>query len=277
MSSNKLTEADIAGLDYHHHEFRASYQDIMNLLVNVEILNRCITACANVPFPEDTSCPSYLDFAERIQTYFLNSQALHEMLTTTKGYTNERSDVSDEFKAMVIFAKVIRNKVAHEGVWIPYATRGVVKDKGRFKFFALPKANLKKMIIEASIRDKQKAVNAFKIGSSNDESEMQKLVDLDNQLIDLIKRSNDWTEEALKYLDAHYSGEFEVHNFMLNHYRIFVPWVIRHFERRTREQKVKQVSELRRKANIKTLDEKLEACKQLYQEFTTQTNADHKS
>lgn len=270
VSSYKLTEADIAGLDYYHHEFRYDYHDIMNLLVNLEILNRCITACENAPFPDDPSCPSYLDFAEKIQTYFLNSQALYEMLSKTKGYKSESRGVSNEFKAMVILAKVIRNKVAHEGVWIPYATRGFVKDKGKFEFFALPKAKLNKLIIEVSIRDKQKAVNDFKLSSYNDVSENQQTIDLDNQLIALIKRSNDWTEEALKYINAHYSDKFDVYNFMISHYRVFAPWVIGHFERRAKEKEVRLVSELRKKMDIKTLEEKIEDCKSLYQEQINQ-------
>lgn len=260
------TELEIANADFYQHEFRLQYQAIMNLLANVEVLNRCIIFCANVPFPDDTSCPSYLDFAEKIQTYFINSQALYEMLTTTKGYKSDLGNTSDEFKALVTFAKVVRNKVAHEGVWIPYATKGVIKDKGLYEFFALPKDTLRNLIFEASIADKKRAVRDFTINATEVNPDNNKLNDLDNRLIALIQRSNEWTEIALKFLDMHYSDKFDVHSFMLHHFRVFVPWVIHCFELRAKAKDVKQFSELRRKIEVRTLDEKIKACKQLYQE-----------
>lgn len=264
-TSKRPNEQDIASLDYYHHEFRLKYREIMDLLANVEILNRCITHCANLTYPEDTSSSIYLDYAEKIQTYFINSQALYEMLTTTKGYKSGQKSAPDEFKALVTFAKVVRNKVAHEGIWIPYATRGFVKDKGPYQFFSLPKSALRDLIFEASMRDKKQAVREFNDAVIEAKPNNQRLDDLDNTLIGLIQKSNEWTQIALRFLDTHYSDKFDVHSFMLRHFQVFVPWVIDCFERRANSVEVKQFSELCRKVNVKTLDDKLKECKQLYQ------------
>ncbi len=241
------------------HANRDEYQEAINLLMNLDVISESLEQCLRIDLPRDTTESSiYLGFAISLQTYFVNAQGLNNSLTW-------QDAPSSRLKGMISIARIIRNKVAHQGIWLPSNSRRNPLEKGSFAYFGLPLSELKSLLLKQSLTDKKRLL-AKQLSQM---SEASNVLGSDT----FVSHANDldsWTQDALALLDSDYSSPyFDVVPFMKHHYIEYVPWVLAVYTELLEDEAWAQVADLRNQVDLCTLEERLAALDTKYNKIVS--------
>jgi len=244
-------------LDLVEHPQYDSYQTAFNLLANLDVMSNSFNKCLELNTNSNQEL-TFIEIATQIQTYFITANGLHEKIYTTLNF-NKNEKVSSEFKGIQTIARIIRHKVAHEGIWIPTAARGFKKDVGSYRYFALSNEELKTSLIKQSLLDREKLIkNQIKQLNKNllQFSSSEELVSHLNQESEDI---NTWTDYAFELLKNRFENDyFDVIEFMRLHIRKFIPEVINIYRAVIAQKHFIEISKLRKETKFKTIQERLE-------------------
>jgi|GEM_PF-2980480 len=241
------------------HAHREAYQEAINLLMNLDVISESLERCLRIDLPRDTTESSiYLGFAISLQTYFVNAQGLNNSLTyQANPYTR--------LKGMISIARIIRNKVAHQGIWLPSNSRRNPLEKGSFAYFGLPLSELKALLLKQSLTDKKRLL-AKQLSQM---SEASNVLGSDT----FVSHANDldsWTQDALALLDSDYSSPyFDVVPFMKHHYIDYVPWTLSVFRDLYQADGMSEVAQLRTQVGLCTIEERIELVQSKYDKIVS--------
>ena len=241
------------------HAHREAYQEAINLLMNLDVISESLEQCLRIDLPRDTTESSiYLGFAICLQTYFVNAQGLNNSLTF-------KEEPSSHLKGLISIARIIRNKVAHQGIWLPSNSRRNPLEKSSFAYFGLPLSELKALLLKQSLTDKKRLI-AAQLGQMDETSMTQGAQAMLNNANDL----DSWTQDALTLLSTDYpSAYFDVVPFMKHHYIDYVPWTLSVFSHLCQNKGMAEVAQLRTKLGLCTIEERIELVQSKYDKIVS--------
>jgi hypothetical protein len=224
------------------HDIKEEYMEWLNLLANVDVITDALNTCISIEFPENPISPLYVKFALNLQNYFINSEGMRSKIHKKSPAVNP----SKKLQALSYIARAVRNKVAHEGVWIATPMKGSIYAKGNFSFYAYPK----KELIESL--NKQKAGDSYNKGekiSSRRQENLDEKYRLSIELLD-----NDYK-----------SDHFYISKFMATHYRELVGCILTIYKEKITDNKFQEYGVLRKNAGFRSIEDRLDDITITYQ------------
>lgn len=220
---------------------RQEYMEWLNLLVNIDAISEALQACTSIEFPDDSTSPLYVRFALNLQNYFVNAQGLLE--------NNKFSSGGEQpilFKALTTIAKSVRNKVAHEGLWIATPVSRAINGKGSYSFYSYPKEELKKSLDSMKCnelrRNYKERISDIKMNKIEDKYDL-----------------------AFELLENQFQDDlFHVLEFMKRHYKDFVGYILNEYRRKVKRKDFEKYSALRKEAGYRTIDDRVESITSVY-------------
>lgn len=250
-------------LDLVEHPQHDSYQTAFNLLANLDVMINSFNKCLELNTNSNQEL-TFIEIATQIQTYFITANGLNEKIDTTAGF-KKNEKISSESKGIQTIARIIRHKVAHEGIWIPTAARGFKKDVGSYRYFALSNEELKASLIKQSLLDREKLIKNQVKQLKKSLLQFSSSEELDSHLNQESEEINTWTNYAFELLKNRFENDyFDVIEFMRLHISRFIPEVIKIYSDMIIKKPFVEISKLRKEAKLKTIEERLEELNSVY-------------
>jgi hypothetical protein len=205
--------------------FYSEYSKYIQLLSGVAIAVKSVKECQRIAYPSDQFCDGYIHLAIHIQSYFINSHGVREQLSgALKGANNIL--FSDTEKLDIEIGRVIRNKVAHQSLWIPLLWKDWKRDAPLVEYFGFECAEI-----------------------------MSSLEKIENEEL---------KNFVLKFFPEKYSGRYmDIVDFMVSHESMLISKVLETIEALASKRKVQEVSNQRIKCSLPTIDDGINRIKKL--------------
>lgn len=205
------------------------------------VLRVCIVAMEasktlkEVQMPVYSSSKEYLLAAKEIQSYFINIGSIKELLSSLQNVGNFA--FKDEQNSLYLLGKAIRNKVAHEGIWLP-THRASYKINNQWKkqeCFAYSESDIKICL------DKVFANRKYPQTDKGERKAIREKQQLCN---------------ALKYLsEVSDKGYLDIVNFTEKHANELIPEYVKMISKAFEKLNLQHLSELRKELNLATIEE----------------------
>jgi hypothetical protein len=101
----------------YNHGAKPTYKTLQHLVILIGIAAKANKKLCALEFKEHPENSIYIDVASCIQTFFINSCSIKEVVSKTPGI--ESIEFNSEQRAVADICRVLRNKLGHEGIWLP--------------------------------------------------------------------------------------------------------------------------------------------------------------
>jgi hypothetical protein len=249
-------------LELSDHPAKEKYMKHIHQLETIKVMSHSIKSANGIDRsaslrPNDDS---YIDLSTFIQIYFINSIALSDelKLTSTPHFQQPKT------KGLSYIGRAIRNIVAHEGLLLPIYTQRGDREKGRFKFFGIPRKNILKAILKLSLKDQEILYSKSLKNIDNIES-------AENFREQIITETNNISlslDEALDIIRNEFNNDIiRIVSVMNKHFINITPHILDDLLNKEKEKSLSEYSKIRSKHDFSTISTKAAEYRNLIEEI----------
>ncbi|MBU1293924.1 MAG: hypothetical protein ACTH58_04595 [Marinomonas foliarum] len=249
-------------LDLLDHPAKEKYMKHIHQLETVKVMFHAVKNAQDID--RSTSLhpdnDSYINLSTFIQIYFINSVALLDELKLTSTPHFQQTNT----KGLSYIGRAIRNIVAHEGLLLPTHTQGGDREKGKFKFFGIPRKKVLKAILQLSLKD-QKILYSRSI---NHIDNIESAEHFREQVTTETKNIGLFLDEALDIISNEFNNDIiRIVNVMTKHFTNIVPHILDALIQKEKEKDLSEYSKIRSRHSFSTISTKVAEYKNLIEEI----------
>jgi hypothetical protein len=252
----------LSKLDLLDHPAKEKYMKHIHQLETVKVMFHTVKSAQDIDHSTSLrpNSDSYINLSTFIQIYFINSVALLDELKLASTPHFQQTNT----KGLSYIGRAIRNIVAHEGLLLPSYTQGGDREKGRFKFFGIPRKKVLKAILKLSLKDQEMLYSR----SLNHIDNIESAEHFREQVTTETKDIGLFLDEALNIISNEFNNDIiRIVNVMTKHFINIVPHILDALIEKEKEKDLSEYSKIRSMHNFSTISTKVTEYRNLVEEI----------